>query len=262
MNQLIKYFIQLIAMLAVPCFAQGQEKDMSQIRLDETEKMTLVKGQEKDTLQILLGETEKIILVGDNIDVFEGIKLDSILSEVRTLYGGSFNNSGTERVTDTIFLEKSIMDKGKKAPQGRGNDDRGSLTLTIDAGVGLVRDMLSPVFSGGMLLKKARNNPDVFRGGFVEASPYFFFSKAEDGYRTDINLFLSAGVQLKRGTINCNIGAGALVMRQGSYFDLNTYKLFTGFSPLEKMFVTIMPELYITGVFKKVFPGLTLRVGF
>lgn len=213
-----------------------------------------LRGKDIDTLRVRVGDNERIVFTAKDLNVFHEIKVDSVLNAVSSQYGGL--TSASYRISDTIKFGKD------KLPQKKGFVG-GTMIIGVSSGFGLVRDILSPQFNAQIGIIKSETNTNAFRGFYMEASTYLFFTRNEEGYNTDVNLFLNGGVSLRRfGKSSFNIGLGVLAKRQNNYFDENTFRFFSEFTTSNKIPLSILPELYITGVFKKVLPGLSVRVSF
>lgn len=177
-------------------------------------------GISQNKIQEVTKDDSKVIIVGD-VKSINQISVDSLIqSSTRDYY---FKDTKTTKY----------------------------LNLGFAPGIGTVKNSIAPNFNaylgvGGF--NGAVKNITAFYSG------YYSFGRNDEGNSyTDINSFLNVEV----GFSGISVGAGMLVSRQGDHFDKNTFKLFGSHS---WKFLTVTPELYIVGGFKKVYPGITVSV--
>lgn len=142
------------------------------------------------------------------------------------------------------------------------------ISLQPGFGVGLVRNQWVPSLNLDIQFIPNRTRNVGYGVGYVSN---FFFSQAPgDGrFQTFRNDFLTVGVAFynsgkgdKAASFSRQVAAfsiGLPVRRSGPYFDQNTIRL--GGTAYQKGLFKAQPEVYMNGLFKKVYPGLKLVVG-
>ena len=223
-----------------------------------------------DTIRVDLGKNRSVILISDDLNVFGKLSIDSIIREVRKQYGGTFANPGDTTsiqafyISDSGTVERFIDSTGRikvRHPQGIYRTTS-SVVLSVGIGIGVVKNGIAPFASVGIGYSGRSGY-----GVMLSVTPYFFFSN--DGEKSSVlqNTFLDASFFVSTNNISTiNIGAGYLIQRNGNYYDKNTSRIFLAFDPLgtyrrsASIFgITIVPELIISGFFKKAYPGVGIR---
>jgi hypothetical protein len=134
-------------------------------------------------------------------------------------------------------------------------------------GVGLIRNQMIPSLNMEVAYVPTRQHNVGYTVGYT--TNFFFERSALDGrFETYRNDFLSVGLTFyqfnKDGHTSsfsrqiAGFQVGFPVYRRGAYFDINTIRL-SG-TLYHKGVIKLQPELYMSGFFRSVFPGL--RVGF
>ncbi len=146
------------------------------------------------------------------------------------------------------------------------------LTISLNMGVGLVRNTLVPTAEIGISIYNMRQayytrsfqSHEINTQATLSMSPYFFFSRGGDGkhYVADnwfANFSIGGATQfLGVTTPLMTAGVGYLLIPKGDIFKGTTMKAFL--SVKLRHSVTICPEIISTNNFKQIFPGITLKI--
>ncbi|MVM35592.1 hypothetical protein GO755_36585 [Spirosoma sp. HMF4905] len=246
-------------------------------RFQDGDKPVEVKIQQ-DTLQIVwVSSTTQAIpndfgvylLVNNLHDIEQVLKQGGINQKLKQALESvqAYKNHDLTNPKMTFSLIQGIDNKAKilhpnslKSP---------FLSFHPGIGVGLIRSQWVPSFDLGVQLIPSR-----FQGigyGISYTANFFFDQSATDGgFQILRNDFLNAGLTFYRRSkdgrtadFNRPIASfyiGLPVHRSGSYFDSNTIRL--GGIVYQNKLLSVQPELYMNGFFKKIYPGLKLVVGF
>ncbi len=166
---------------------------------------------------------------------------------------------------ESVESYKGILQSPYPTPWGLGNR-RDKLVFDINAGIGLIRNTLTPMAEAGISLYNRRgyNQTDYNTYITLSVSPYFFFHQAADGrFYTYDNWFvnLSAGGAGEFLGVKAKLlmgGVGYLFAAKGNYFKNTTMKAFMTIKVKDGF--TVSPEIIFTNDFKQIFPGITLKV--
>ncbi|MCL2649784.1 MAG: hypothetical protein FWD60_02010 [Candidatus Azobacteroides sp.] len=206
----------------------------------------------KDTVEITIPDDNKIIFIADSLDIFNKMNIDSLFQVVKQEMGGSFINTSDKHITKTFTLD-SIPNPTVKQASSNWLSGR-SIYLGIDLLTGLIKNDLSPGLSFMLAVSPSKKGPI---GGFLSADMYYFFPKSSlEKTALDINTFINAGLIFDQRHRRY-LGVG--MVGSGKQFEKSTFKLFIGQTLQNTPFI-ICPELYFVNGFKKVFPGITLRL--
>jgi len=139
------------------------------------------------------------------------------------------------------------------------------IALSGTVGASLIRDRLVPSFDfilGISLANKTRIkhmiNADL-------SMNYNFNEIPEGGFSTDINTFIGGSyfINTSKNPDKSNwygIGVAYLAWQNGEFFDKDTWRVSLGAKFGDRY--SVMPEIYISDGFKKVMPGLKIRIWF
>lgn len=136
-------------------------------------------------------------------------------------------------------------------------------------GAGLIRNQWVPSFNMEAQFVPSRLHNVGYSVSYV--SNFFFAQTPIDGrYRTFRNDFLNVGLAFyyfnKDGRTSAfsrqifSFYVGVPVHRSGPYFERDAIRL--GGTAYQRGLLKVQPEVYMNGLFKKVYPGLRLVVGF
>jgi len=213
-----------------------------------------------DTIHVDLGKNRALVLISDDLNIFSKLSIDSLIRVIRKQYGGEFSNPSdtTAQKTFIVSTNEDIVAKPPLFPIS-------VTTIAVGIGAGLVRNELSSFVSVGLGLS-APSDKRALQGFMITASPYFFFTKEDGQTKTLLNTFVDATFMFRPEALKrtFGVGAGYLVQRNGDYYDRNTSRLFVTYDPSGRgsAAFTVMPELTITGLFKKAYPGVSVRFMF
>lgn len=189
-------------------------------------------------------------------------KLQTALESVRQYKGHDLTNPkmSFDMIQDANQRAQFISPGLAKAP---------FISFQPGIGVGLIRNQWVPSLNLDIQFIPNRHRNIGYGVGYTST---FFFSQAPDNgsFQAFRNDFLSVGVAFYNNSKDnkassfsrqiASFSVGMLVKRTGPYFDRNTIRL-SG-TVYQKGLFKVNPELYMSGFFKKVSPGLRLVVGF
>ncbi|GAB3799315.1 hypothetical protein GCM10028819_22380 [Spirosoma humi] len=143
------------------------------------------------------------------------------------------------------------------------------LNIQPSIGVGLIRNQWVPSFN--LFVSLIPNRFQRLGYGIGYTSTFFFTQSTTDGsFQAVRNDFLSAGITIhsrKKNSQSTTFGrevasfyVGIPVRHRGPYFEANTIRL--GGTVYTNGLLKVQPEIYMSGFFKKVYPGLRLVAGF
>jgi len=217
-----------------------------------------------DTIRIDIGKNRSLILISDDLNVFGKLSIDSIVREVRKQYGGTFSNPSDTTSIQAFYISDSGTVEHYIDSTGRikVNRQSSSVVLGLGIGIGVVKNGIAPFASVGL-----GYSGHLGYGVMLSVTPYYFFSNEGEKYSVLQNTFLDASFFVStinnNRTINIGVGAGYLIQRNGNYYDKNTSRIFLTFDPFGRRSsifgITIVPELIISGFFKKAYPGVGIR---
>ncbi|WP_420153490.1 hypothetical protein [Siphonobacter sp.] len=243
-----------------------------------TEEPALLKTQ-SDTLELPAWQAPAAVGWGSGSPQFWVRFILNDLSFIETqLKKGGFNPF-LEEAIQSVYQYKNhhltsskvtfdLVQEGKKATFSQLNFVRAAfISFQPRAEVGVIRHRLVPALAADVMWV-----PDSYRGmGFSVGlqSHFFFRGTPETGFHTDRNDFLNLGVHFYSRRPNgqkaefskllTHLSVGVPIRRVGGYFPKNTVRLSgTVFS---RGFIKLEPELYMTGFFRNVYPGVRLRLG-
>ncbi|AKD57531.1 hypothetical protein [Spirosoma radiotolerans] len=246
-------------------------------RFRDDDKPVEVKTQQ-DTLQIVwtsataqaLPNDFSIYLLINNLHDVERLlregginqKLQKAIEAVQAYKG---HNLTSPRLAYTLLQGED----GKSSIVQPGLIGSPFLNIQPSIGVGLIRNQWVPSFNLFLSLIPSRFHRLGYGIGYT--STFFFSQSTTDGsFQAFRNDFLSVGVTIygrKKDNRTTAFGreagsfyVGMPVHRRGSYFEKNTFRL--GGTAYHNGLFKVQPEIYMTGFFKKVYPGLRLVVGF
>ncbi|MBO9562776.1 MAG: hypothetical protein J7621_08385 [Niastella sp.] len=205
----------------------------------------------------------KIILISDSLQRFKAVNNDVLIRKALEMN----TKDSLGRIQERTSVQASGTPAKKRPGQTR------VFKLLPAFGAGLIRDKISPFLS--LSLDFAPQRQDYYlkyspEYTFINLGVSSFFTFLEDeagAFHTNHNIFLegSLGNRMNNNVNNYGnfselaAGIGYLVYKEGTYFKGSTWKLFVSIG-IKRSFIRIRPELYITDNFRKVFPGLTLKM--
>ncbi len=147
-----------------------------------------------------------------------------------------------------------------------GGYNEAQLVLSPGVGVGVARNQIYTVLVGDLGLRPGQ----TLLGPRLGWHEYVFFQPRADGTTQIVrNSFLNVGIMSFKlrpaysslpHANGASLTLGYLIRRNGDFFEKNTFRL-AGTIDLFR-WVKIEPELYWNGLFKNVYPGVRVNVGF
>jgi len=174
------------------------------------------------------GNNTKVIIVGNSDSISTDI-VNSIDSLLRL-------NSAKK----DYYLEEIASNRNSRLGIGFGG------------GIGTVKSSFAPQLRAGLQVWDL-NFGSITGLGVIYSGYYFFDRNNNNELCMDINSFINLYVGFNN---KWSLGVGILASREGEHFDKNTFKIFSSFLVLNR--ISISPELYITGGFKKAYPGFSI----
>ncbi|MES2417389.1 MAG: hypothetical protein V4541_04325 [Bacteroidota bacterium] len=213
-----------------------------------------------DTL-IIAVKGGKIILISDSLNKFNTIQTDVLIRKALVSIKDSLTTQ--ERLAQQKAKRDSMYSKLIK--------NRFPLRFLPVLGLGLVRDKMSPFL--GLSIDFAPQRQDYYykKGGMytfinVAANSYFTFKENAGKYKTQNNIFIEATIGNRinnrlayKAFSEISAGIGYLIHQEGNYFTNNTFKIF-GNIGISNSFIKIRPELYLSGNFSSIFPGIGIKL--
>lgn len=205
----------------------------------------------KDSIIIDLPGKGTVIFVIDELDdlkKIEKVSIDSIVQNLAKEYTGG-----------NVDTAKQDSTKEKKT--------KFEIGLLLSIGGGLVKNQLSPYLGGRVEFGFDFKKSSLRFGGEVLSS-YFFPTDEKKDFMTNtfVGGFISGTSKTDSGLSqsylnSVGIGFGYLLDDQAHLFEGNTYKASFYFESDKSMF-TVIPEIYFTDSFKKIFPGIRVGMSF
>lgn len=139
------------------------------------------------------------------------------------------------------------------------------IELSGTIGASLIRNTLVPSIDLMVGVSIANKTRIRHKANIDLSMNYIFNEKPEGGFNTDINTFIGASyfINTSRYRENPNwygMGVAYLAWQNGDFFEKDTWRVSMGAKFGDRY--SILPELYIGDNFKKVMPGLKLKIWF
>lgn len=191
------------------------------------------------------------------LEEVKNLDIESVWSQIDS----KFENQGKRN----LYQGTGKIKYGKADIYAINGSNRGLDNLELSAGVGLgfYRDRFVPDLSFKLAIHMPNRlgNPKL-QFGLLYTQHYFFQEQAEGDFNLDINGFLSGFAALKSvGNYEIGVAMGALIHREGSFYNGGTYKL-SLYTQKNESKISFTPELIFTDDFKEVIPALKFGLSF
>jgi len=216
--------------------------------------------QSPDTLKLDIKTGHQLILIGDDLNSFKTIKVDSLIK------------TALFSVKDSLKSDKETIKENKL----RYERAKRSFSIETELGAGVVWDKLSPVLSVNFLTPRKDYYMDKTFQGFsylnFAVTCYYLFSNNNNNMSNESSLVfleLSNGARrnedvksYQSGVVDDKMfGIGYLVRNGNGYFKGSTFKIFSSLVAYNGI-IKVRGELNFTDKFRKVYPGLTIVKAF
>lgn len=217
---------------------------------------------------VLSGEFSIYLFVNSVDDIDGFLRAGGINSKLQTALESVRQYKGHDLTDPTMSFDMAQGIDQKAQFIGPGLARAPFISFQPGIGVGLVRNQWVPSLNLDVQFIPNRNRSVGYGIGYVSN---FFFSQTpgDSRFQTFRNDFLTVGVAFYNSAKDdkavpfsrqiASFTIGVPVYRSGPYFDRNTIRL--GGTVYQKGLFKVQPELYMNGLFKKVYPGLKLVVG-
>ncbi len=212
-----------------------------------------------DTLKLDIKTGHQLILIGDDLNSFKTIKVDSMIK--KALFS----------VKDSLKTDKETNKENKL----RSEPAKRPFSIETELGAGVVWDKLSPVLSVNFLKPRKDYYMDKTLWGFsylsMGLSLYYLFNNNNNISKGSNLVFLELSSGGRRnedakdhenGIVDDKtFGIGYLVRNGNGYFERNTFKIFSSVVACNGI-IKLRAELNITDNFRRCYPGLTIVKAF